>query len=514
MHPEWNIDETVAGDENDTLNVDAMPTTRAIRAQANTRDEIEQMFDSISYGKASDVLLMVENYLGEETFRKGVHAYLAAHEYGNATAEDFWNAQTATSHKPVDKIMESLVAQPGEPLLTFGAPAGDKVSVGQMRFFLSPGITPDPAQKWTIPVCFKNGSGMQECQIMTPETSSLKIPTTGLFFANANGKGYYRSAYPPSRYAAIVDQVETALTPAERISLTGDEWAQMRANKATVGDYLNLVAALKADPEAGVVGSATGAVSTIIDKVAASPEEKAALAAWIRRTFAPVYAKLGPPSPGDSPNTRQLRAHLFGLLGYYGKDPAILAEAGQIAENYIANPASVDPTLGQTALAVAAENGNAALFDKLQHVFETSTDPVLQEGALRLLAQFLDPALVERSLDYALSGKVHNQDAAIQIAIALYIPQNQDQAWKYLENHWDKASTFLTPEMGANLVAASGSFCSAEARDSVQSFFTAHKVPAADTYLKHAIERIDGCIELRRLQEPNLKTWLAAQGAQ
>ncbi len=508
MHPEWNMDENVAEDENNTLNVDAMPTTRAIRAQANTRDEIEQMFDSISYGKASDVLLMVENYLGEETFRKGVHAYLAAHEYGNATAEDFWNAQTATSHKPIDKIMESLVAQPGEPLLTFGAPARGRVSVNQMRFFLSPGIKPDPAQKWIIPVCFKNGSGMPECQIMTPETSSLKIPTTNLFFANANGKGYYRSTYAPSRYAAIVDQVETALTPAERISLTGDEWAQARANKATVGDYLNLVAALKADPEAGVVGNATGAVSAIIDQVASTPEEKAALAAWIRRTFAPVYAKLGPPSPGDSPNTRQLRAHLFGLLGYYGKDPAILAKAGQIAENYIANPASVDPTLGQTALAVAAENGNAALFDKLQHVFETSTDPELQESALRLLAQFLDPALVERSLDYALSGKVHNQDAAIQIAIALQIPEIQDQAWMYLESHWDKASTFLTPELGADLVSSSGSFCSAEARDSVQSFFTAHKVPAADTYLKHAIERIDGCIELRRLQDPNLKSWL------
>ena len=508
MHPEWNIDETVAGDENDTLNIDAMPTTRAIRAQANTRDEIEQMFDSISYGKASDVLLMVENYLGEETFREGVHAYLAAHEYGNATAEDFWNAQSATSHKPVDKIMESLVAQPGEPLLTFGAPAGGKVSVGQTRFFLSPGIKPDPAQKWIIPVCFKNGSGAQDCQLLTPETSALKVPSTGLFFANANGKGYYRSAYAPSQYAAIVDQVETALTPAERISLTGDEWAQVRANKATVGDYLNLVAALKADPEAGVVDNATSVVSTIDEQVAATPEEKAALAAWIRRTFAPVYAKLGPPSPGDSPNTRQLRAHLFGLLGYYGKDPAILAEAGQIGDSYIANPASVDPTLGQTALAVAAENGNAALFDKLQHVFETSTDPELQQSALRLLAQFLDPALVERSLDYALSGKVHNQDAAIQIAIALYIPQNQDQAWKYLENHWDKASTFLTPELGADLVSAAGSFCSAEARDSVQSFFTAHKVPAAESSLKHALEHIDGCIELRRLQEPNLKTWL------
>ena len=35
--------------------------------------------------------------------------------YGNATAEDFWNAQTAASKKPVDKIMSSLIAQPGVP---------------------------------------------------------------------------------------------------------------------------------------------------------------------------------------------------------------------------------------------------------------------------------------------------------------------------------------------------------------------------------------------------------------
>ena len=512
MHPEWNIDQTVAENENGTLNVDALPTTRAIRAQANTRDEIEQMFDSISYGKASDVLLMVENYLGEETFRKGVHAYLAAHEYGNATAEDFWNAQTATSHKPVDKIMESLVAQPGEPLLTLGVPAGGKVSVDQTRFFLSPSLKPDPAQKWTIPVCFRNGAGAQDCQLLTPGTKTLKIPSAGLFFDNAGGKGYYRSAYAPAQYAELVAHAESELTPPERISLTGDEWAQVRANKATVGDYLNLVAALKADPEAGVVDNATSAISTIDEQIAATPEEKAALSAWIRRIFAPIYAKIGPPSPNDSPNTRQLRADLFGLLGHYGKDPAVVAEAGQIAESYIANPASVDPTLAQTALGIAAENGNAALFDKLQNVFETSTDPELKEGALRLLAQFQAPALVERSLDYALSGKVHNQDAAIQLAIGLMIPEERDQTWKYLQSHWDKASTFLTPEMGAILVSSAGGFCSAEARDSVQSFFTTHKVPAAESSLKHALEHIDGCIELRRLQEPNLKTWLAAQG--
>jgi len=134
MHPEWNVDQSVIDSMDGTLNLDALPTTRAIRAKAETPDEINQMFDGIAYGKASDVLLTVENYVGPETFRKGVHNYLWAHRYANATAEDFWNAQTAVSHKPVDKIMESLVAQPGVPLITFGQPAGRNVSVEQKRF--------------------------------------------------------------------------------------------------------------------------------------------------------------------------------------------------------------------------------------------------------------------------------------------------------------------------------------------------------------------------------------------
>jgi aminopeptidase N/puromycin-sensitive aminopeptidase len=514
MHPEWNIDQTVANDKDGTLNLDAQPTTHSIRAKADTPEEINQMFDGISYGKASDVLLSVENYLGPETFRAGVHAYLSAHLYSNATAEDFWGAQTATSHKPVDKIMESLVAQPGVPILTFGEPAGGKVAVAQKRFFLSPSIQPNPAQKWTLPVCFKTGSEGQDCQVLTPADTALPVPAGGLFFANAGGKGYYRSAYPPHLYAALVAQAEARLTPLERISLIGDEWAQVRANKATVGDYLNLVTALKADPSAQVVNGALGGVNAAYTRIAASADERAGLAAWIRSTFAPEYAKLGPPADTDSANTRELRSELFAVLGYYGKDPAVLAQARQIVEKFLADPTSVDPTLGQTALAIAARNGDVQLFDRLQQIYETSTNPEFQEGALRLLAEFEDPALIQRSFDYAVSGKVRNQDAAIQFAIALQIDESRNQAWKYIQDNWDKVHAVLTTEMGEALVRSTGSFCSADARGSVQSFFSTHKVASSDKSLKHALENIDGCIELRSLQEPNLKSWLAAQPGQ
>ena len=513
MHPDWNIAQMVASGEQGTLNIDAQPTTRAIRARADTPDEINQMFDGIAYEKAGGVLLMVENYLGEETFRKGVHAYLEAHEYGNATAEDFWNAQTAVSRKPVDKIMESLVAQPGAPILAFAEPASASVGVTQHRFYLSPSIKPDPAEKWTLPVCFKTEE-TNPCDLLTPDASSLPVPKSPLFFADAGGKGFYRSAYAPAQYQALVRQVETGLAPEERISLIGDEWAQVRSNQAGAADYLNLVVALKSDPDAQVLSLALAQFNVVVNQVASNKQERDALAHWVRVNFAPVYARLGPPAHDDSPNKRQLRASLFGLLGYYGDDSEVTDEARKIADRYLADPTSVDPTLAATALGVAAQNGDSALFDKLQHTYETSTDPSQRQHALQLLAEFRNPALLDRGLNYSVSSKVRNQDSAIQLAIALQIPENRDQAWQFIKTHWDQVHAQLTTNMGSYLLSYVGAFCTAEARDDIKSFFTDHKVAAADVELRHSLEHIDGCIELRASQEPNLQKWLAAQSLQ
>ena len=511
MHPKWNIPQYVAADQQHTLDIDAQPTTRAIRARADTPEEIDQLFDPIAYNKAGAVLLMVENYLGEETFRKGVHAYLSAHEYGNATAEDFWNAQTEVSHKPVDKILESLVAEPGAPILEFGPPAAGQVPVVQSRFFLSPGITPDPRQKWTLPVCFKASEKNQDCQVLTPSSPSLSVPAAKVLFANAGGKGYYRSAYAPAQYAALVAQVETRLTPEERVCLTGDEWAQTLADKATVGDYLALVAALNSDPNRAVLANAVDKVSVIADDAASTQEERDALAAWVRRTFAPVYARLGNASASDTPVRRDLRVYLFSVLAGYGKDPGLRAQALQIADQYLSDPASVDPTLGQIALGIAARNGDSALFDRLQKIYETSNDPELRDIALRELVMFTNPDLLERALEYSVSNKVRNQDSAYQFNLALRVPENRDQAWKFIKTHWGQVQAEFTTEMGSYLVNGTGNFCTVDAREDIKNFFATHPVPASGSALRHALEHIDGCIELRRLQEPNLKQWMAAQ---
>ncbi|MFP5275633.1 MAG: M1 family metallopeptidase [Acidobacteriota bacterium] len=512
MHPEWHMDQMEAAADQQTLNVDALPTTRAIRApEVNTPAEINQLFDAISYGKAGAVLRMVENYEGKETFRKGVHAYLTAHEYANATAQDFWSAQTTASGKPIDKVMESMVVQPGVPMLSFSAPRGGQVQVQQQRFFLNGGTPEASQQKWTLPVCFQTAGGSQDCQLLTPSTTSLKAPAGPLFFANAEAKGYYRSAYAPAQYKAIVAAVETRLTPVERISFAGDEWARVRANQSSVGDFLNLAAALKADPYPGVLSQVSAAFSSVYYQVAATQQQRQQLQKWVHDTFGPEYKKLGAPSASDSADKRELRATLFRILGYYGNDPAVLEQAKQLSDEYLADPASVNPSLAQTALAVAAQNGDEELFNKLQNVYETAKNPELQENALRYLAMFANPELEKRALAYDVSGKVRNQDAAIQFAISLQIPETRQLAWSFIKDNWQQVQGELTTSMGQILVGSTGAFCSAEARNDVQSFFATHKVEASETPLKQAVESINGCIALRAAQEPKLKSWLSQQ---
>ena len=510
-HPEWNVPQDVANDLDRTLNLDAARTTRTIRANADTPEEINEMFDGISYGKAGAVLNMVENYLGKETFREGVHNYLAAHMYANATAADFWNAQTANSHQPVDKIMESLVEQPGVPGLTFAEPANGKVEVTQQRFFLSPSSKGNGQETWSIPVCFKTADERSDCEVLSSTKQALTAPAASFFYANAGGKGYYRSTYPPDVHAKLVTNVETGLNPEERISLIGDQWAQVRANKAPVGSFLDLVAAVKDDKSGTVLDTAFSGVSSINSRLASTAEERAGLAAWVRKTFGPALNRLGPPSESDSPETKELRAVLFGTLGTIGQDPEVIAEAKTITEKYLADPTSVDATLVETASAIAAINGDAAFFDQLQKVYETSENPDIQEEALYRLAMFKDPALAKRSLDYTISGNVRNQDSPRMLSIPFRSRDTRELAWQYVQQNWDKVKAQLTPLSAGYFVGAAGSFCSAESRDQVVSFYASHKVPSSERSLKRAVDQINDCIEFRADQEGNLKEWLAKQ---
>jgi aminopeptidase N/puromycin-sensitive aminopeptidase len=499
--PELLMRDDEANTLNDTLNLDSTLTTHPIRATADTPAQIEEMFDGISYGKGGSMIGMVEHYLGEETFRQGVHNYLAAHMWSNATAEDFWNAQTANAHKPVDRIMSSFIEQPGVPLLQLGPATNGIAAIAQSRFLLARDAQSSQQQSWTIPVCVKGSP----CQVLTPEATTLKLPTNATLYANADFKGYYRTAYAPADLHTLLASAPTLSAP-ERIGLISDQWAFVRASSGHLADYLDLVTTLHADNDASVLDSALTGVTYLRSRIA-DDHQREQMNTWIRAQFGPIYHALPKAKRNDDPNLRQRRASLFNVLGYAG-DPAAVAEAHDLATRYFKHDLSLEPQMATIAIAIAARTGDAAYYDQVLSWSRTTDDPRNRAAALATLADFTNPVLVERTLQLAISGEVRNQDSYTLLTRLLAWPETRPQAWKFIKENWDRTKATLTIFSGQRLIQATGSFCSTSERKDVADFFNTHPVPAAERALSNALNAIDTCLPLRASLQPELDHWL------
>ena len=521
--PKWEFEQDAAAERSGIMDGDAARATRPILQRAETPAEINELFDDIAYGKAGAVIAMVEHWTGEDTFRRGVQAYLNAHIYGNATAEDFWGAQTRTSGLPVDAVMRSYVEQPGVPEVRFGARQGGEVPVTQQRFeerSADSGKTVahlsqtslDPAshpalntEHWTIPICIHGDS----CELIAPETAHIEAETKApFFFANADDAGYFRTAYASADYAAIVAHAETGLTPTERIGLLGDRWALMRAGDGTVGEFLDLALAVKSDSDPTLMESVLGRIDAIGVRIA-SDDDRPQLDAVVRREFGPVYAALGGPRRREKEDHAELREALFDALGE-AHDPAVLSEAQRLTDQLFSGHKPTDPSILDAAVALTASKGDAAMYDRLLKVVRETKDPDFRDAALRALTWFDSPALVDRTLQLAVSDDVRSQDSWRLIAMMLQRRDTQGPAWKFVREHWGEIERRATESSGARIVEATGAFCSVDRRDEVAGFFAAHQVGSAQRTLAKTLERIGDCAQLRVAQEPNLRHWLAA----
>ena len=108
--------------------------------------------------------------------------------------------------------------------------------------------------------------------------------------------------------------------------------------------------------------------------------------------------------------TRELRETLFEVLGR-AQDPAVMAEAEIETQAAILRAeagGSADCGRSRRAGDVEGRRGDVrAAAEGAQN----ATDPDLKEAALNALTRFQDPLLVIRTLEYAVSDAVRNQDS-------------------------------------------------------------------------------------------------------
>ena len=519
--PDWMESQDVVENTDRALGGDSVKNTRPIHQAAETRAEIEQLFDGIAYGKSAAVLYMLESYLGHDTFRAGVNLYLKEHAYGNATASDFWGAMARASKKPIDQIMPTFVLQPGAPFVGVEAKCeggNTTLNLTQKRYFDTPAAFNEPDEQiWQIPVCAKglneSSAGKQECFLLTQRQQQFNLKgCSKLVFPDSNALGYYRFDYDAAAMRQLGNAVDTVLTADERVALMGNEWALMRIGKHTVGDYFALGAQLKNTPGATLL-AAFGQHLNVVNDYLVTDDDRPAFQAWLRAQFSPVLQQLGYTGrPTDTPLDKQKRAYLFEGLGNDGNDPEVIQQAKVMMQQYIKDPSSVDGTLAHAVIAVAARHGDAALYNQFQEEMKKAKSPEQYYGYFYGLSNFTQPQLTKQTLESTLTPAVRGQDLYILLPM-LNNPASQNETWNFMRTNFDDLMKKTGGGLGGVGVFLYGaqSFCDAQKATEVKQFFEQHPFPGTERNQKEAIESINGCVSLRDQQQGNLSAWLKQQ---
>jgi aminopeptidase N len=232
---------------------------------------------------------------------------------------------------------------------------------------------------------------------------------------------------------------------------------------------------------------------------------------WLEARFGPILTSLGiPGDTGDSDDLHSRRAELMTLLGVTADDAAIQRRARELAGRYIEDPSSLPGTLAPSVLRVAAAGGTRALYDAYHAQIRRHTaNPEEYHRFFDALSWFRDPALIDRTLAFAVSDDVRSQDTGQLIAALLARPWSRDAAWTFVKAQWPTLTKRLGTFQGIPaIVGALGNFCSADAAADVRQFFNAHPVPAAQRTLRQALERTESCAALRERQQRPLTDWL------
>jgi puromycin-sensitive aminopeptidase len=516
--PEWNAGQQEITETQAALVSDSVPSVRTIRANAETPAEIQALFDGIAYGKAASVLRMVEAYVGPEEFQKGVNAYVDQHAYANATAEDFWNQIAKTSGKPVDKIMKSFTEQAGAPLVTVSNSCkGDKteVTLKQERYVADAAkMATGSGEIWPIPLkLLPSATNKPEYYLLTKKEETITLPGCSAWvYANAGGKGYYRSSYEPAAFAKMSTEVESAFSPEERVRIPSDAWALVRVGRMSIGDYLELLEKMQGERTREVVQAMLNRLSPIHDRIA-EPEDRAAFEKWVRDFLRPMAKDLGAaPVPGEPAERQALRADVFEALAQAGRDPELVGQARSVVEKYMSSPDSVNSELASKALVVTARNGDAALYGKYVQHLKTAKTPEEYYNYLVTLGEFPQPDLAKKTFDLMLSDQVKNQDM-FALVFVLRNYEMQKEAWELFKGDFPAILNKVDPSTAVGLAQVAGLFCDAKLRDDSQKFFAEQKLPGTERILQNGKEQVNACIGLRETQERNLSAYLGKYGS-
>uniref|UniRef100_A0A673M4G9 Aminopeptidase n=1 Tax=Sinocyclocheilus rhinocerous TaxID=307959 RepID=A0A673M4G9_9TELE len=268
VFPGLDIDTEFLNVRFKALAKDALNSSHPVSTVVSTPEQVEEMFDSVSYEKGASILLMLNATLTDGEFRKGVIEYLKKYNLSNTESEDLWNSlsQVSKQNLSVSEMMNTWTVHKGFPLVTVKR-NGTQVTLTQEHFLLNAENSTDDSSLWHIPLTYVT----DKCSVLSSSTLKLPDQVKWLKF-NFRSDGFYIVHYDEEGWKDLIGALKedvNVLTCKDRAALINNIFALSRSGKVSFRLVLNLMDYMRNETETAPLTEALfqlGQIYRLLDK--------------------------------------------------------------------------------------------------------------------------------------------------------------------------------------------------------------------------------------------------------
>jgi alanyl aminopeptidase len=527
VHPEYKAELARVALLERAFDTDAKENARRVRQPIETDHDIRNAFDSITYTKGGALLAMFERYLGAEAFRTGLRRYLEQHRFATGTSQELLAALEEGSGKPVAAAFSSFLDQPGVPSISAelrcapGAPPS--VHLSQRRYTplgsaLAHGTNAGAAEAaadagrggtgaWQIPVCLRHGGEApgpsnarvnappprdsnasersEQCILLDSAEADVTLNASECprwLFPNARAAGYYRWSVGDAEFAALLESGFSALDAGERLSLLSNADAAARAGQRSFEQLMLVTRKVIREPERELVQAALGVLVRVRDALVGDAELPA-YRRLVQELILPRQKQLGLfPAAKEDGEAKLLRPALVSALAFEARDPGLRQELERLGRAQLGlaedkRLARLPSELIEAALAVAVQEGGAPVIERAISLVAGSNDGIERGRLLGALGFNLNAELTPMVLAVTLSPVLRTNERLGMIMGQARQRETREAAFAWVQEQFDPLVARLGRELGTQLTAVAGMFCSREDAERARRFYS----PRVDT---------------------------------
>lgn len=521
FNPDWKVWVHANNEKQRAMAFDARKTSHPIQQPITDEAQANSAFDEITYQKGQSFIRMLENYLGEETFRSGIRTYLARHKYSNTTTADLWEALETEAGKPVKDVAASWTEQPGFPVIKVKTQCVNNqqiVGLEQARFLI--GESDSTPLRWSVPVSMVTVSDPEKIKRVLLDKSSSNFEFLHCdepIKANAGDVGFFRVSYEPALFREL-ERAVLKLPESDRVNLVTDTWATVESGDNPASTYFELLEGLSQDDSYAVWQSIIGFERTIgplklVNRLERGQPGRVNFENYVCVLLGQKLAELTwDEKVGEPIEKRLLRALLIETLGMFG-DQAVIEEASRRFASFREDPTSLHPNLRPAVIRIAGCYSSPTDYETLLRLAEESPTSEERRMYLRALSAVRDPELAQRSVEFFISKHVASGDAGR--ALEEEALEHPEIVWTYATTHLKQMQQrfgfFRWNRLLPNIAAG---FTDSERADELVRFAQQNLPAQGQREADNAANLIRFCADLKKRELPKIDRWVATKIAQ